>query len=140
MYQGWNDGGSAGAISALNTVSYYDSVLKQMGPDQDRWFASELQESLSTSTHDVQMILNYVQTQKDLDGGHIGMYGQGSGGAIGILAAAADSRIAALQLVDPWGDWPDWLKRSKQIPEDERVKRNFCRKWRTSIQCSISRS
>lgn len=86
-----------------------------------QWFVSELQESLSTSTHDVQMILNYVQTRKDLDSRHIGLYGQGSGGAIGILAAAADSRITVLQLVDPWGDWPDWLKSSEQIPEDERA-------------------
>jgi len=86
-----------------------------------QWFVSELQESLATSTHDVQMILNYAQARKDLDGQHIGMYGQGSGGAIGILAAAADSRITALQLIDPWGDWPDWLKNSKQIPEDERA-------------------
>ena len=22
--------------------------------------------------------------------------------------------------MDPWGDWPDWLKGSKQIPENER--------------------
>ena len=48
------------------------------------------------------------------------MYGQGSGGAISILTAAADPRIIALQLVDPWGDWPDWIKDSKQIPEEER--------------------
>jgi len=38
MYHGWSDGGSDGSISALNTISYYDSVLKQMGPDQDDWF------------------------------------------------------------------------------------------------------
>ena len=38
IYHGWSDGGSGGAISALNTISYYDSVLKQMGPDQDDWF------------------------------------------------------------------------------------------------------
>jgi feruloyl esterase len=38
MYHGWSDGGSGGSISALNTISYYDSVLKQMGPDQDDWF------------------------------------------------------------------------------------------------------
>lgn len=85
-----------------------------------QWFVSELQEALSTSTHDVQMILNYVQTRTDLDRQHIGMYGQGSGGAIGILAAATDSRIIALQVIDPWGDWPDWLKDSKQVPEEER--------------------
>jgi feruloyl esterase len=38
MYHGWSDGGSGGSISALNTVSYYQSVLKQMGPNQDDWF------------------------------------------------------------------------------------------------------
>ncbi|MGE5645320.1 MAG: tannase/feruloyl esterase family alpha/beta hydrolase [Acidobacteriota bacterium] len=38
MYHGWSDGGSDGSISALNTVSYYESVLKQMGPNQDDWF------------------------------------------------------------------------------------------------------
>jgi len=38
MYHGWSDGGSDGSISALNTVSYYESVLKLMGPNQDDWF------------------------------------------------------------------------------------------------------
>ena len=38
MYHGWSDGGSGGAISPLNTVSYYESVLKYMGPNQDDWF------------------------------------------------------------------------------------------------------
>ncbi len=38
MYHGWSDGGSGGSISALNTVSYYESVLKRMGENQDGWF------------------------------------------------------------------------------------------------------
>jgi feruloyl esterase len=38
MYHGWSDGGSDGSISALNTISYYESVLQQMGPNQDDWF------------------------------------------------------------------------------------------------------
>jgi hypothetical protein len=86
-----------------------------------QWFVSELPEALATSTHDVQMVLNYLESRKDLDAHRVGLYGQGSGGAVGILAAAADTRIRALQVVDPWGDWPDWLKGSKQIPEYERA-------------------
>jgi cephalosporin-C deacetylase-like acetyl esterase len=84
------------------------------------WFVSEMQEALATSTHDVQMVLNYLATRGDLDTSHVGMVGQGSGGAIAILAAAADPRIRALDLMDPWGDWPDWLKASEQIPDQER--------------------
>lgn len=38
MYHGWSDRGSGGSISPLNTISYYNSVLKQMGPNQDDWF------------------------------------------------------------------------------------------------------
>ena len=86
-----------------------------------QWFVSELQEALASSTHDVEMVLNYMETRGDLDLKHVGVVGQGSGGAIAILAAAADSRISALDLMDPWGDWPDWLKGSKQIPEEERA-------------------
>ena len=37
LYHGWSDGGSGGAISAFNTISYYESVLKQMGPNQNNW-------------------------------------------------------------------------------------------------------
>jgi len=37
IYHGWSDGGSGGAISAYNTISYYQSVLEHMGPDQDDW-------------------------------------------------------------------------------------------------------
>ena len=36
-------------------------------------------------------------------------------------SAGADPRITALDVTDPWGDWSDWLKGSKQIPEDERA-------------------
>jgi hypothetical protein len=85
-----------------------------------QWFVSEMQEALATSAHDVQMVLNYLDTRGDLDMQRVGMFGQGSGGSIAILAAAADSRIGALDLLNPWGDWPDWLKGSKQIPEEER--------------------
>lgn len=37
VYHGWNDGGNGGAISPLNSVNYYASVLASMGPQQDDW-------------------------------------------------------------------------------------------------------
>jgi dienelactone hydrolase len=86
-----------------------------------QWFVSELQEALATSTHDVQMVLDYLSTRGDLDMRHVAVFGQGSGGAIAILAAAADPRIRALDLMDPWGDWPDWLRDCTRIPAEERA-------------------
>lgn len=38
IYHGWNDGGSGGAISPLNSIAYYESVLAKMGKGQDAWF------------------------------------------------------------------------------------------------------
>jgi len=85
------------------------------------WFVSELQEALGSSTHDVQMVLNYLSTRGDLDVSRVGMYGEGSGGAVAILAASVEPRIVALDLLNPWGDWPDFLKDSPQIPTEERA-------------------
>lgn len=98
------------------------------------WFVSELQEALGKSTHDVQMILNYLQSRGDLSVGEVGMFGQGAGGAVAILAAAADPRIKVVDVIDPWGDWPDWLKQSALIPEEERasyIKPEFLDKVKT---------
>jgi hypothetical protein len=99
--------------SALTGPRYHDVALKQ-------WFVSELRESLATSAHDVQMILNYLATRGDVDMNRVGMFGDGSGASIAILAAAVDSRIKTLDLLDPWGDWPDWIAKSTRIPERER--------------------
>jgi hypothetical protein len=49
------------------------------------------------------------------------MFGQGSGGTIAILSASVDPRIKALDVLDPWGDWPDWLAKSPQVPDAERA-------------------
>ena len=103
-----------GFVSALTGPRYHDRPMKE-------WFVSQLPESLVSSVHDVQMILNYLSTRGDLDMDHVGMFGQGSGGSIAILAAGVDPRIKALDLMDPWGDWPDWLAASAQIPENERA-------------------
>jgi hypothetical protein len=85
-----------------------------------KWFVSELQEALVSSVHDVQMILSYLSTRGDLDLNRVGMFGAGSGATIAILAAVADPRIKALDLLDPWGDWPDWMAGSSLIPDVER--------------------
>jgi hypothetical protein len=105
---------AVGFVSALTGQRYHTRPMRE-------WFISELQESLGTSTHDVQMIIDYLATRGDIDTTEVGMLGQGSGGTIAILAAAADSRIAFVDTINLWGDWPDWLKESPIIPEDERA-------------------
>ena len=59
------------------------------------------------------------------------MCAQLSGASIAILASAADPRIRVLDVLDPWGDWPTWTKKSPFVPEEERadyVKPEFLRK------------
>jgi hypothetical protein len=102
-------------VGALTDYRFKDRPLKQ-------WFVSELAESLGSTTHDVQMLLNHLAQRGDLDVDHVGVFGMGSGGTIAILAAQADARISTLDLLDPWGDWPDWLKNSPVVPLAERPK------------------
>jgi hypothetical protein len=110
-----------GGVAAVGFVSALSGQRFHAPRPMKQWFVSQLQEALGTSTHDVQMILNYLSSRGDLDTTHVGMFGEGTGGAIAILAASVDSRIVTLDLLNPWGDWPDWLKESKQIPEEERA-------------------
>jgi hypothetical protein len=102
-----------GFVSALTGHRYHDRPMRE-------WFVSELRESLVTSVHDVQMVLNYLATRDDLDMNHAGMFGAGSGGTIAILSASVDPRIEVIDLLDPWGDWPHWMADSSLIPEEER--------------------
>jgi hypothetical protein len=115
---------AVGFVSALTGHRYHDRPMKE-------WFLSELQESLATSAHDVQMVLNYLAARGDLDMSRVGMFGQGSGASIAILASAVDPRIKVLDVLDPWGDWPTWMATSPFVPEDERaeyVKPEFLKK------------
>ncbi len=105
---------AVGVISALTGHRYHDRPMKE-------WFLSELQESLATTAHDVQMILNYLTGRGDLDMNRVGMFGQGSGATIAILVSAVDPRIKVLDVLDPWGDWPTWIATSPFVPEDERA-------------------
>jgi hypothetical protein len=104
---------AVGFVEALDGHRYHDRPMRQ-------WFVSELPEALVTSVHDVQMVLNYLSTRGDLDMSRVGMFGQGSGGTIAILSAHADPRIKAIDVLDPWGGWPEWMAQSTLIPEDER--------------------
>jgi len=115
---------AVGFVSALTGHRYHDRPMKE-------WFLSELQESLATSAHDVQMVLNYLASRGDLDMNRVGMFGQGSGATIAILASAVDPRIKVLDVLDPWGDWPTWIATSPFVPQDERadyMKPEFLRK------------
>jgi len=118
---------AVGFVSALTGHRYHDRPMKE-------WFLSELQESLATSAHDVQMVLDYLATRDDLDASRVGMFTQGSGASIAILASAVDPRIKVLDALDPWGDWPTWMATSRFVPEDERaeyVKPEFLKRTAT---------
>ncbi len=104
---------AVGFVSALTGQRYHSRPMKE-------WFVSELQEAVGSSVHDVQMILDYMARRGDVDMTRVGMFGEGSGASIAILAAAVDPRIKALDLAEPWGDWPDWLAKSSMVPENER--------------------
>jgi hypothetical protein len=111
------DGFAAIGLSTFLTGQrYHDRGMTE-------WFVSEMRESLASSAHDVQLILNYLGTRPDLnlDMDHVGVFGDGSGATIAILAASVDPRIKTLDLLDPWGDWPEWMAKSTLVPEKERA-------------------
>jgi hypothetical protein len=121
---------TSGGVAAVGFVSALTGQRYAMRPMKE-WFISELQEALGSSVHDVQMILNYLSTRDDLDVSNVGMFGTGSGGTIAILASAVDPRIKAIDVLNPWGDWPDWTATSSIIPENERpnyLKPDFLKK------------
>jgi hypothetical protein len=104
---------AVGFVPALTEQRFHDRPTAE-------WFVSQLPESLGTSVHDVQMVLNYLDTRNDLGMNHVGMWGDGVGASIAIVAATVDKRIKVLDLLDPWGDWPNWLAKSTLVPEKER--------------------
>jgi hypothetical protein len=114
---GWCDRTTSGGVAAVGFVSalsghrFHDRPLKQ-------WFISEFQESLGSTVHDVKFILDYLATRHDVDMNRVGMFGESSGGAIAILAAAADPRIKVVDTLDPWGDWPNFFAKANFLQDD----------------------
>jgi hypothetical protein len=105
---------AVGFVSAFTDQRYHDIATKE-------WFVSMLQAALGSTVHDVQLILNYLDKRGDFDMTRVGMLGDGSGASIAIMAAAVDPRIKVVDLLDPWGDWPNWLAKSTLVPERERA-------------------
>jgi hypothetical protein len=105
---------AVGFVSAFTDQRYHDIPTRE-------WFVSMLEASLGASVHDVQLILNYLDSRNAFDMKRVGMWADGSGASIAIMAAAVDNRIKVLDLLDPWGDWPDWLAKSSLIPDKERA-------------------
>jgi X-Pro dipeptidyl-peptidase (S15 family) len=118
---GWCKRATADGFAAVGFVSALTDYRYRFRPFKE-WFVSELAESLGSTAHDVQLVLNYLAVRGDMDMDQVGMFGMGSGASIAILAAHTDARIKTLDLLDPWGDWPDWLKESPVIPGEERPK------------------
>jgi hypothetical protein len=116
----WCENAVSGGYAAVGFVSALTGHrLRYRLPKES--FVTEMQEALAETTHDVQLILDYLATRRDLDSTRVGMLGVGSGASIAILASAADQRIRAVDLLGPWGDWPGWLAHSKIIQEDLRA-------------------
>jgi len=120
MDDGWCQRATSQGLAAVGFVSALTGVRFRNRPMKE-WFISELQESIGKTTHDIQLIDDYLAARKDLSVDQIAIWGQGSGASIAILAAAADPRIRILDLLNPWGDWPDWLKNSPVVPDQERA-------------------
>jgi len=112
------------AVEGYAAVGFVSAITAERagnrGPDET--FVGLLPEALASSVHDVQLILDYLGSRGDLDMDRVGMFGTGSGGAIAILASAADARIKTLDVLNPWGDWPDWTAKTKLIVPDHRDK------------------
>ncbi len=102
---------AVGFYGALMGPRFHDRPMRQ-------WFVSELQESLGSTVHDIKFILDYLDQSGQFDMTRVGMFGEGVGGSIAILAAAADSRIKVIDTLEPWGDWPVFLTKSPVVEPD----------------------
>jgi cephalosporin-C deacetylase-like acetyl esterase len=109
--------------AGVAAIGFVPALIGQRyhGVPMRTWFVSELHDSVVKTVHDVQMIVNYAAERPDLDATRVGIFGQGAGATIAGLTATVDARIQAVDLLDPWGDWPTWMAGSRLIPEEERV-------------------
>ncbi len=117
----WCGAATSNGFAAVGFLSAYTGDRLDMRPPAATFF-TDFQESLGASVHDVQLILDYLATRNDMDMSRVGMFGQGSGGTITILASAADPRIKVLDVLTPWGDWPAFFAQTKYVAADKRAR------------------
>jgi hypothetical protein len=117
----WCSTTTAGGFAAIGFLSANTGARLDYHPHGTTFF-SDLQQSLGASVHDVQLVLNYLATRNDLDMSRIGIFGEGTGGSVAILASVADPRIKALDVMTPWGDWPEFFATSPAVSKEKRAK------------------
>jgi hypothetical protein len=105
---------AVGFEMALTGARFRNRPMKQT-------MLTEFQEALGSTVHDVKFILDYMDKSGQFDMNHVGMFGDAVGGTVAILAAAADPRIKAVDTLEPWGDWPEFLAKSPVIADDQRA-------------------
>jgi hypothetical protein len=115
--EGWYGRITSGGFAAAAFVPPLEGSRFHAPRPMNQNYLTQLPEAIATLTHDLQMLINYLSFRKDLslDLNHIGIFATGSGATAAILAAAADSRITAIDLLNPWGDWPDWMAKSELL-------------------------
>jgi hypothetical protein len=117
----WCEAAVSGGYAAVGFVANATGHRTRYRLMKD-WFLPSMNEALATTSHDVQLVLDYLNTRPEIDMSRVGMFGLGSGGTIGVLASAVDPRIRALQIVGPWGDWKDWVASTVIVDEKDRDK------------------
>jgi hypothetical protein len=116
----WCLGVTNSGYAAIGFVSALTGERVEYQPLNEN-FLNQLPTALVETAHDVPMILDFLSKRDDLDLSHVGMFGEGSGATIAILAASAEPRIKAVEALDAWGDWSDWLAGSTVVPKEERA-------------------
>jgi len=111
---------TAGGAAAVGFVSALTGHRADHRP-LNQTFISELPEALTMTVHDIPLILDVLEGMGKFDMKRVGFFGQGSGAAIALLAASVEPRIKALDLLDPWGAWPDWFASAPDVPSAQRA-------------------
>jgi hypothetical protein len=115
--EGWYNRVTSGGFAAVAFLPALSGSRLHSPRPMNQDFLNHLPETLPLTAHDLQMVLNYLKTRSDLDLDldHVGVFATSFGATAAILAASVDPRIKVLDLLNPWGDWPDWASASELV-------------------------